>query len=128
MKSHSPSGALSRVAWVFGVPADTLTPEKAFGTDLRVNFVAQGVDNELDEILYDVQEMRKGLSRHDPASGEVHTVGDFCALAQRLESANPTAWHRLQKRWNEEANAKDRQAGMRSRPLWRRLIYWLTRL
>jgi hypothetical protein len=107
---------MQRVAFVFGVPIEALALTSRFGSDLSPSTVSDFTENELDQILGDVQEVREGSPRVAAVLEEVRTIGDLCELVGQFQLTNPAACDQLLKRWEKEQD-------MDKRPLWRRALF-----
>jgi hypothetical protein len=113
--------ASQRVAQVFGLAVDEVNLASRFGIELPASSVSDFKENELDQILGDIQEIRDIMPRGDLPAGEVRTVGDFVALLEEFQRTNPRAYQVLMKRWPKEQ-------GMAQRPQWRQAIFRITGL
>ncbi len=121
MNEAASRDAMHRIAWLFRVPAETLSTGRRFGIDLKASTRSDWSENELDEILVDIQEMQAGIGKTKVEIETVFTVGEFCALAEQYHRVSPDGYRLLRERWQKEAT-------MSQRPLWRRVVYRLVRL
>jgi len=110
--------SLLRIAWVFYVRVEDIDFNMRFGTDLKASFVSDFSENELDQIAFDVQEMREGIGNKNGDKNEVETVGDFCALMENFQAVNYAGCCRLLKRWEKEVTVS-------KKPQWRRFLFKL---
>ena len=83
--------ALLRVAKLFNVPVESLTPNAKFGTDLKAGPRSFFKDNAFDVIDGDIRDAADRALQRQMAKGgyEVSTVGDYCAHMVRCYTLRP---------------------------------------
>jgi hypothetical protein len=93
--------ALRRVAYLFKRPLSVLRLDDRFGIELDASFVSDFRRNEMDRILFDVEDIAEILDDESVFS-HIVTVNDFCNLVDRLYKANPNQCEMLFARWEKE--------------------------
>jgi len=112
---------LSRIAWLYRVPVEGLSLTVRFESDLKARTVSDWSENEADQLLIDIHEMRAGIGEANVRMQEVWTVGDFCSLAEEYQAANLSGYSQIVARWEKEAS-------MPQQPAWRRIVHKATGL
>ncbi len=83
--------AKERVARIFHVESDSLTPNVVFGEGLKESFVSDWKDNEFDEIHFDIDFVANRHILKEIESGDlvIRTVGDYCEHMVRCYRFKP---------------------------------------
>lgn len=83
--------ALLRLADIFKVPVETLTPEYRFGDDLKATFISDFRRNEFDRVDDDIHDVADRSITEELRSGSltIKTVRDYCDHMVRCSKAKP---------------------------------------
>ena len=89
--------AMARLARIFGVSLETLSPERRFGEDLKASFVSDFRRNELDRINDDIHDVADRLIAKELASGKltISTAGDYGDHMIRCSKTRPKEVEKL---------------------------------
>ncbi|WP_338525228.1 hypothetical protein NUH87_06185 [Pseudomonas batumici] len=83
--------AMRRVAAVFGIALDALSPDQKFGEDLKSSFVSDFKRNEFDLINDDIYDVIDRKVAKEIAAGAlvIRTVEDYCNHMVRCYETKP---------------------------------------
>jgi hypothetical protein len=108
--------ALAWVAWLFGVPIESLNRSQRFGFDLKPASRSFYGRETLDVITDDIVDIERALKEKVLKENAEFTVGDFCDLIERLQRQDPKGCQRLLRSWNKIITIDEK-------PTWRRLLF-----
>src|SRR5438045_1774313 len=87
------------LAWLFRVPIESLDYAKRIGLDLRPSAGSFYGKETFDVLIDDVDDIRRALKEKESQKRSQLTVGDFCALVERLADVKPDSCKRLLRSW-----------------------------
>jgi hypothetical protein len=95
--------ALERIAFVFQKPVKEINDTMRFDRELRPKVCSDWVDNEHDQLWYDIEEMYYYVGENNfPAHG-ISTVNEYCKLVEMYYIRNQKKCLAMLQSWEKEA-------------------------
>jgi hypothetical protein len=107
---------LRRISFLYKTPVSL---DDKFCVDLKSSFISDFRWNEMDLMLFDIEDIVEILKLdEDKSFSGVQTVSDFCELVNRLNEEDPRQCEMLLARWEKyEKNS--------GKPWWRRIFIFM---